>query len=130
MATNNQGQTIIKAEHPATTVVAIALLVLLSLFSASALLMPASMQPPPPEVAYPGLVLGIAGLVAAVGLWQQKRWAWILAIVVAGLSVLLAAPGLVVAPDGVPKAVSWALIVLYALVLVLLALPATRKSVA
>jgi uncharacterized membrane protein (DUF2068 family) len=104
-------------------------LVLLSLFSASALLMPASIQPPP-QIAYPALVFGIAGLVAAVGLWQQKRWGWILAIVDATLSMLLAAPGIVLAPDGGPKAVSWALIALYALVLVLLALPATRKAVA
>jgi len=129
MATNNQGQTITKAEHPASLIGAIALLVLLSLFSASALLMPASIQPPP-QVAYPALLFGIAGLVAAVGLWQQKRWGWVLAIIVAALSLLLAVPGIVVAPDGLPKAVSWALIVLYALVLVLLALPATREAVA
>src|SRR3954468_8165203 len=52
----------------------------------------------PAVVIYGGIVLGVAGLVAAVELWLLKNWGFWLTIVVSVLNVLSAAPGVAFAP--------------------------------
>ena len=46
-------------------------------------------------VIYSGIVLGVVGLVAAVGLWMMKTWSFWLTIVVCVLNILLNVSGLV-----------------------------------
>jgi len=45
-------------------------------------LVPGAVEATPMFVIYSGIVLGIVGLVAAVGLWMLKRWSFWLTIVV------------------------------------------------
>ena len=53
----------------------------------------------PAFVIYLGVVLGIAGLVAAAGLWMLKKWSIWLTIIVSALNLLSAAPGITFAPN-------------------------------
>ncbi len=70
--------------------------VLLALLSLANLLSPLML---PDGVLAPVVVLGVAGLIGAVGLWMLKRWSLWLTIIVSLLNTLLAAPGLVFAPN-------------------------------
>ncbi|MCA1838418.1 MAG: hypothetical protein LC674_06610 [Actinobacteria bacterium] len=78
----------------------------------------------PAWILYAGLVLGIVGLVAAVGLWLMKKWSFWVTIVVSVLSFLLAAPGAVMSAD-LPPIVT---VVLAAIIIVLVVLPDTRRA--
>jgi len=113
--------------RPAIITTAAVLLLLLSLFSLSTPIQPASIQPPLPVIIW-ALVVGVAGLVAVVGLWGLKRWSWLMTVILAAVSSLAAAPGIFAAPDVVGKSVSVALVFLYNLVLVLVVLPAARQA--
>ena len=115
--------------RPVTVTLAIVLLTLLSLFSLSTPIQPASIQPPLPVIIW-AMVVGVAGLVAVVGLWGLKHWSWLMTGILAAVSSLAAAPGIFAAPDVAGKSISVALIVLYALVFVLVMLPATRAAFA
>ena len=115
--------------RPTVVTTAAVLLLLLSLFSLSTPIQPASIQPPLPVIIW-ALVVGVAGLVAVVGLWGLKRWSWLMTVILAAVSSLAAAPGIFAAPDVVGKSISVALIVLYALVFVLVMLRATRQTFA
>ena len=49
---------------------------------------PGPMEETPMFVTYAGIVLGIVGIVAAVGLWMLKRWGLWLTIVVSVVNIL------------------------------------------
>ena len=70
--------------------------VLLALLSLANLLSPLML---PDGVLALVVVLGVAGLIGVVGLWMLKRWSLWLTIIVSLLNTLLAAPGLVFAPN-------------------------------
>jgi uncharacterized membrane protein (DUF2068 family) len=116
-------------QRPATVTSATVLLLLLSLFSLSAALLPDAIKPPP-FIIYVALVLGVCGLMAGVGLWKLKRWGLLLTIIISAVGSLSAAPGLFAAPSVAGKLISLGLVVLYALVVVLVVLPAARKAFA
>jgi hypothetical protein len=78
--------------RPVPVTVAAILLALCSLLSLPAPLLPGS-EGVPEVVLYSGIVLGIVGLVAAVGLWMLKKWSLWITIVVSVLNILSAAPG-------------------------------------
>ena len=84
----------------------------------------------PAVVIYGGIVLGIAGLVAAVGLWMLKRWSFWLTIVVSALNLLSAAPGVAAAPNAGLQAAATGGVVVSALIIVLVALPSSRHGLA
>jgi len=48
----------------------------------------------PAFIIYSNVVWGVAGLVAAAGLWMLKRWSMWLTIVLCVLGILSAAPGI------------------------------------
>src|SRR5829696_6527572 len=50
---------------------------------------------PPWFIVYPGIVLGIAGLIVAFGLWTLKPWSFWATVVVGALNFILAVPGVV-----------------------------------
>ena len=114
--------------RPLTLILAIVLLALLSLFGLYTPFGPNG--PPLVIVLYAFIVGGVGSLIAVFGLWKLKRWGLLLTIIIASLSILVAVPGLWLAPSTSGKAVSVGLIVFYVLVLVLVALPATRKAFA
>ena len=82
----------------------------------------------PTFVIYSGIVLGIAGVVATVGLWMMKRWSWWATIVVCVLNILLNLP----APAMVPTSALLAAIVVqtigFIVTLVLIVLPSARHA--
>ena len=118
--------------RPPTVTVAAILLVLLSLFGFPwpwRLLFP-GVGEPPTFVLYVGLVLGIVGLVVAVGLWMMKAWSYWATIVVCVLNLLSGAPGIVLGPTAGIKVTSAALGVVAVLIIVLVVLPSSRRALA
>jgi hypothetical protein len=86
--------------RPPTVTIAAILLVLLSLSDFPwlyELLFPMAVEPPA-FIIYSGYVLGIVGLVVAVGLWMLKKWSFWAAIIVSVLNFLFGLPGLLLAP--------------------------------
>jgi uncharacterized membrane protein (DUF2068 family) len=86
--------------------------------------LPEVVEEPPAFVSYAGLVLGIVGLVVAVGLWLMKKWSFWATIVVSVLSFLLAAPGAVMSGDLSPIVT----VVLAAIIIVLVVLRDSRRA--
>ena len=84
-----------------------------------------------------GVVGGLIALIAALGLWQRKKWGLVLALVVAAASLLAAvatfatpflgrSPWLMFMTSSTWQAVAGAVLAVLAAVLVLL--PASRKA--
>jgi hypothetical protein len=85
---------------------------------------------PPAFILYSGYVLGIVGLVVAIGLWMLKKWSFWAAIIVCVLNFLFGLPGLLFAPGAALKAVIALTEVVAVLVIVLVMLPASRRALA
>ena len=118
--------------RPPTVSVAAILVVLLSLFDFPwlyRLLFPGTVEPPA-VVIYSGYVLGIVGLVVAVGLWTLQRWSLWATIVVCVLNFLAGAPGVLFAPGAALKAVIAVAEVVAVLIIVLVVLPTSRRALA
>jgi hypothetical protein len=121
-----------KTQRPLPVTVAAILLVVLSLFDSPwpyQLLFPMA-EAPPAFVIYSGYVLGIVGIVVAIGLWRLNKWSFWPTIVVCVLNFLLGAPGVVMAPGGALKAVIVVGEVVAVLIIVLVVLPSSRRALA
>ena len=118
--------------RPPTVSVAAILVVLLSLFDFPwlyRLLFPGVVEPPA-VLNYLGYVLGIAGIVVAIGLWMMQKWSYWATIVVCVLNFLLGAPGVVFAPGAALKVVIAVGEVVAVLIIVLVVLPSSRRALA
>src|SRR5919205_2534485 len=118
--------------RPPTVSVAAILLVLLSLSDFPwlyQLLFPMAVEPPA-FIIYSGYVLGIAGLLVAIGLWMLAKWSLWAAIIVCGLNFIFGLPGLLFAPGAALKAVIALTEVVAVLVIVLIMLPTSRRALA
>src|SRR5215208_2195519 len=118
--------------RPLPVTVAAILLVLLSLFNFPwpyELLFPGA-EEPPAALLYSGYIVGVVGLVAAVGLWMLKAWSYWTTIVVCALNFLLGAPGVVLAPGAALKALIAVTEVVAILIIVLVVLPDSRRALA
>jgi hypothetical protein len=118
--------------RPPTVTLAAILLVLLSLFDFPwlyRLLFPGVVEPPA-FLNYLGYVLGIVGLLVAIGLWMMQKWSLWATIVVCVLNFLLGAPGVVFAPGAALKAVIAVGEVVAVLIIVLVVLPSSRRALA
>jgi uncharacterized membrane protein (DUF2068 family) len=110
--------------------VATVLLVILSLFGFPwpwLLLFPEAEQPPA-FVLYTGLVLGIVGLVVAVGLWMMKAWSYWATIIVCVLNFLSGVPGVILGPTTGIQVLSAVLGVVAVLIIVLVVRPSSRRA--
>ena len=92
-------------------------------------LVPGAVEEQPPDfVLYSGIVLGIVGIVAAVGLWLMKTWSFWATIIVSVLNILFNVVGLVV----VSSVALWVAIVVqtigFILAIVLIVLPDSRRA--
>jgi hypothetical protein len=117
--------------RPPTVTVAAILLVLLSLFDFPwpyMLFFPGAVEPPA-FIIYSGYVVGIAGIVVAIGLWMMQKWSYWATIVVCVLNFLSGAPGVVFAP-GALKAVIVVGEIVAVLIIVLVVLPSSRGALA
>jgi len=109
--------------------IAAILLVLLNLFNFPwpwLLLFPGAL--PPAFVIYTGLVLGVVGLVVAVGLWMMKAWSYWATILVCVLNLLSGAPGVVLGPTVGIRVLSAVLEVVALLIIVLVIRPSSRRA--
>jgi uncharacterized membrane protein (DUF2068 family) len=84
----------------------------------------------PAFIIYSGIVLGIVGIVAAVGLWLLKTWSLWLTIVVCVVNILFNASGLVMALPGGLKAAIAVQTIGFILTFVLVVLPTARRAFA
>ncbi len=119
--------------RPLPVTVAAILLVLFSLMNFPGpwwYAIPGAVEVTPMFVIYAGIVLGIAGLVAAVGLWMLKTWGWWATIIVCALNILFNVP----APAMVPTAALLAAITVqtigFFVTLMLVGLPSVRRALA
>ena len=112
--------------RPLPVTVAAILMVLFSLANLLSPFMP--MEGVPTFVVYLGVVLSVAGLLAAAGLWMLKRWALWLTIVVCVLNILSAAPGLAFAPNAGLRTAATVTVVGFALVILMVVLPNSRRA--
>ena len=118
--------------RPLPVTVAAILLVLLSLFDFPwpfELLFPGA-EEPPAFILYSGYVVGIVGLVVAIGLWMLKKWSLWATIVVSALNFLLGLPGVLFAPGAALKAVIAVTEIVAILIIVLVTLPTSRRALA
>jgi hypothetical protein len=93
-------------------------------------LVPGAAEVTPMFVIYSGIVLGIVGIVAAVGLWMMKTWSFWLTIVVCVVNILLNVSGLVMVLPGGLKALIAVQTIGFVLVIVLVVLPSSRRALA
>ena len=115
--------------RPLPVTVAAILLVLLSLFNfpwVYEIFFPGA-EGPPAALRYVGYVVGVGGLVAAVGLWLLQKWSYGTTIVVSALNFLLGAPGVVFASGAALKAFIAITEVVAILIIVLVVLPDSRR---
>jgi hypothetical protein len=115
--------------RPLAVTVAAILMALISLVGLPGPLLPGS-EEVPTVVIYGGIVLGVAGLIVALGLWMLKKWGFWLTIVVSVLNLLSAAPGVVFASDAALKVFALVGVVVPALIIVLVVLPPSRRTLA
>jgi uncharacterized membrane protein (DUF2068 family) len=113
--------------RPMPVIVAAILMALISLVGLPGPLLPGS-EEVPAVVIYGGIVLGILGLIGAVGLWMLKKWGFWLTIVVNVLNLLSSAPGVAFAPNGVLRVFATVGVVVPALIIVLVVLPRSRHA--
>src|ERR671921_717209 len=116
--------------RPLLVTVAAILLVLLSLFDFPwpyMLLFP-GVEEPPAFVIYSGYVLGIVGLVVAVGLWMMKAWSYWATIIVCVLNLLSGVPGVFLGPTIGIRVLSAVLGVVALLIIVLVIRPSSRRA--
>ena len=119
--------------RPQPMTIAAILLVILSLSGFPwpwMLLFPGLEEEPPAFILYSGIVLGIVGLVVAVGLWTMKKWSFWATIVVSVLNFLSGVPGVFLAPTAGIQVLSAVLGVVAILIVVLVVLPDSRRALA
>ena len=93
-------------------------------------LVPGAVEATPMIVIYSGIVLGIVGLVAAVGLWMLKRWGLWLTIVVCVVNILFNVFGLAVVPTVALQVAIVVQTIGFVLAIVLAVLPDSRRAFA
>jgi uncharacterized membrane protein (DUF2068 family) len=91
---------------------------------------PGAMEETPMFVIYSGIVLGIAGIVAAVGLWMMKKWGFWLTIVVSAVNILFNVLGLFMVLSGGLRAAIAVQTIGFILTIVLVVLPSARRALA
>ena len=121
--------------RPQTVTVAAVLLALSSVlfhlaFPLWANAVPRGGESVPAIVAFLAVAVGVAGLVGAAGLWMLRKWGIWLAIGVCLLSILDTASGVAGAPNAALRVVAAVTLVVFALVMVLVVLPASRRAFA
>ena len=89
---------------------------------------PAVVEETPMIVIYVSLVLGIVGIVAAVGLWMMKKWGLWLNIVISVLNIVLNMFGVFAVQSGALQAALAVMAIGFVITLVLGVLPDTRRA--
>src|SRR5829696_3550510 len=93
-------------------------------------LVPGAVEATPMFVIYAGIVLGIVGIVTAVGLWMVKKWGFWLTIVVSVVNILFNVSGFFMVLSGALKAAIVVQTIGFVLAIVLVVLPDSRRALA
>jgi hypothetical protein len=93
-------------------------------------LIPGAVEETPMFVIYSGIVLGIAGLVAVVGLWMLKKWGWWATIILCVINILLNLSGLAMVQSGALRAAIAVQTIGFIVTIVLVVLPSARRALA
>ena len=112
--------------RPLLVTVAAVLLTLLSLLYLTFPLLPT--EGVPASVVYSNVAWGVAGLVAAYGLWMLKRWSMWLAFVLCVLAILLASPVLAAPSSALLGVLATVVVAGAALIILLVVLPSSRRA--
>jgi hypothetical protein len=75
-----------------------------------------------------GVLLGVVGIPAVIGLWLLRRWGMVATIVVAALNLLFSLPGIAGAPTTWLQVLSGVGVLVSLAVLVLVLLPDARRA--
>jgi uncharacterized membrane protein len=129
--TELEGGMTMNTQRPPAVTVAVVLLALLSVVTMvppSLIASPAEAAEVPTFVVYLGFILGIVGLVAAYALWALKRWSVWLTIIFSTVMILLSVPGTLFAPTVAIEVLNIVSAVGFALIIVLVLLPASRRA--
>ncbi len=116
------------SQRPLSISIAAILLALLSAQNVVVPLMPGAVEGIPAFVIYLAVALGVVGLVAAYGLWRLKQWSVWLVIPVSVLNILSAWPGVGGAPTTLLFVAAIVTVVGFALIVVLVLLPSSRRT--
>ena len=92
--------------------------------------LPGAMEETPMFVIYTGIVLGIAGFVATVGLWMLKKWGFWATIIVSVINILLNLSGLAMVQSGALRAAIAVQTIGFIVTIVLVVLPSARRALA
>jgi hypothetical protein len=111
--------------RPQPVTIAVVLLALLSVLNFVSPFLPTDY---PTIVLFLGGALGVVGLLAAAGVWMLRRWGVLVTIVVSVLNILLAVPGIFVEPYATGKLLAGVTAVGFALIIVLVVLPTSRRA--
>ena len=90
--------------------------------------LPGAMEETPMFVIYTGIVLGIAGFVATVGLWMLKKWGFWATIIVSVINILLNLSGLAMVQSGALRAAIAVQTIGFIVTIVLVVLPSARRA--
>ena len=85
--------------RPTSVVIATILMVVVAIANIAFMVVPGTSDDVPKAALVVGLLLGIAGLPAALGLWRCRRWAMIATVVISAINFLSSAPGIVAGPS-------------------------------
>jgi hypothetical protein len=113
--------------RPATVTAAVLLTVFGQLASIPFIFAPGADEIPAFAIVI-GAVAGVLSLVGAWGMWNLRRWGMILTFVLTALNTLTAIPGLFEPPSGWILGELIALIPVGFAILVLIALPSSRRA--
>jgi uncharacterized membrane protein (DUF2068 family) len=113
--------------RPQPVTIGFILLVLLSLLNFISPFLPTDY---PTIVLFLGGALGVAGLLAAAGLWMLRRWALLLTITVSVLNLVLSVPGIVAEPQAGGKLLAGVTTVGFTLIIVLVMRANSRRAFA
>jgi uncharacterized membrane protein (DUF2068 family) len=114
--------------RPAPVVAAVVLSVVLIIANFAGFFLPANGQSVPLIVIILSVVPGLAGIPAAIGLWQLRRWGYFLTLVVTAINAIAGLPGLPLGPTVAIKVFSVAMTLVSIVILVLVTLPDSRRS--
>jgi len=111
---------------PVTLAVILSVLVVIANFVGFAL--PTGDEAVPLVVILGGIIPGVAGIPAAIGLWLLRRWGFILTVVVTAVNLLTALPGPFLGPTAAIKIFSVAMALASVAILVLVTRPEARRA--
>jgi hypothetical protein len=114
--------------RPVPIVTAVILSAILVVANFASFALPSGGESAPLIVVVQSIVLGVAGIPTAIGLWQLRRWAYIASIVVAALNLVFTIPGPWLAPTMAIKVFSVAFGVVSIAILVLVTRPEARRA--